>query len=61
VREDKVIYMSPGDGWTDYASVPLTSTSKFALAVLLDVFMACQRHSNVTDSGKTVEIAFRRA
>jgi hypothetical protein len=24
VREDKVIYMSPGGGWTDYASVPLT-------------------------------------
>jgi hypothetical protein len=24
VREDTVIYMSPGDGWTDYASVPLT-------------------------------------
>jgi hypothetical protein len=23
--------------------------------------LACQRHSNVTDSGKTVEMAFRKA
>jgi hypothetical protein len=30
VREDTVIYMSPGGGWTDYASVPLTQSSQYS-------------------------------